>query len=81
MAFSIPIIERIKENGIQYKHGRHPVAIILAPTRELVVQTASVLSSIVPEKMNVLSVYGGVPYQPQSTFYDLLFTVFIQSAH
>ncbi|KAL5963543.1 Nucleolar RNA helicase 2 [Taenia solium] len=65
LAFSIPMIERIKENGIQYKHGRHPAAIILAPTRELVVQTASVLSSIAPEKMSVLSVYGGVPYQPQ----------------
>ncbi|KAH9281186.1 Nucleolar RNA helicase 2 [Echinococcus granulosus] len=65
LAFSIPIIERIKENGQQFTHGRHPVAIVLAPTRELVVQTASVLSSIAPEKLVVLSVYGGVAYQPQ----------------
>ncbi|KAL5105522.1 hypothetical protein TcWFU_006904 [Taenia crassiceps] len=66
LAFSIPLIENIKDNDIQYKYGRHPVAIILAPTRELVVQTASVLSSIAPQKMCILPVYGGVPYQPQT---------------
>ncbi|VDM17600.1 unnamed protein product [Hydatigera taeniaeformis] len=65
LAFSLPMIERIKESGIQYRRGRHPVGIVLAPTRELVVQTTSVLASIAPEKMSVLSVYGGVPYQPQ----------------
>ena len=77
LAFSIPMIELINEKGIQYKHGRHPIGIILAPTRELVMQTATVLSSIAPENMSILSVYGGVPYQAQSTLLLLVSFLFV----
>lgn len=52
-AFSLPIIDRLeKENNVQ--------AIILAPTRELVIQVAEEISSLKGEKrLRVLPVYGG----------------------
>lgn len=55
----------MQAEDVPFNYGRRPRAIILAPTRELVTQTANVLSSIASDKMGVLSVYGGVPYQQQ----------------
>ncbi|MFH1590681.1 MAG: DEAD/DEAH box helicase [archaeon] len=58
-AFGVPIAERcIKGAGIQ--------AVILGPTRELVVQIAHVLRRIVtPKGLHVASIYGGVAINPQ----------------
>lgn len=65
LAFSIPIIELMKDESINYHRYRTPMAIILAPTRELVTQTAKVLESIAPDGMKVIAVYGGVGYDQQ----------------
>ncbi|KAM3186157.1 hypothetical protein ACTXT7_004893 [Hymenolepis weldensis] len=65
LAFSIPLIELMKEECISYGRYRTPMAIILAPTRELVVQTTKVLESIAPDRMTVIAVYGGVAYDQQ----------------
>lgn len=69
LAFSIPLIELMKEECISYGRYRTPMAIILAPTRELVVQTTKVLESIAPDRMTVIAVYGGVAYDQQGVSY------------
>ena len=58
-AFSLPIIDRIeRENYVQ--------AIILAPTRELVIQVAEEISSLKGDKrLRVLPIYGGSNIQHQ----------------
>ncbi|KAM7542748.1 hypothetical protein Aperf_G00000003250 [Anoplocephala perfoliata] len=65
LAFSIPLVELLKKENIPYGRFRTPMAIILAPTRELVSQTAKVLISIAPENMAVAAIYGGVAYDQQ----------------
>ena len=58
-AFSLPIIDRIeRENHVQ--------AIVLAPTRELVIQVAEEISSLKGDKrLRVLPIYGGSNIQHQ----------------
>lgn len=58
----------LKEENIPYGRFRTPMAIILAPTRELANQTVKVLESIAPDNMNVVAIYGGVAYEEQSIF-------------
>ncbi|VDN97212.1 unnamed protein product [Rodentolepis nana] len=65
LAFSIPLIELMKAESIRFDRFRTPMAIILAPTRELVVQTTKVLQSIAPDGMSVIALYGGVAYDQQ----------------
>jgi ATP-dependent RNA helicase DeaD len=52
-AFGLPILEKIKKNGITQ-------ALILAPTRELAVQVAEEISSLRTDRsIGILPVYGG----------------------
>jgi len=62
-AFGIPVIENIDSTN------RHIQTVILCPTRELAVQTASVLKQLVAFKPNirVLALYGGEPIYHQVT--------------
>lgn len=58
-AFSLPIIDRISR-------GKNVQAIILAPTRELVIQVADEISSLKGKKnLRVLPIYGGTNIQHQ----------------
>ena len=66
LAFSLPTIELIKKRrkGSYPKHGRAPVVCIMAPTRELAKQVAGEFEATAPD-LQVLTVYGGTPYNPQ----------------
>ena len=61
LAFALPIAARLQPS---HERGRSPRAIILAPTRELARQSASVLEWSAPN-LSVLAVYGGAAYSPQ----------------
>lgn len=58
-AFGIPLVEKVqKKEGIQ--------ALVLAPTRELSIQTAKELKKFSKEKgLFIQTIYGGVGFEPQ----------------
>ena len=60
-AFGIPVVENVNLSD------RHIQALILCPTRELAVQTASVLKQLAAFKsgIRILALYGGEPIQRQ----------------
>jgi len=62
LAFALPLIEKIAPQQ------QLPQALIIAPTRELCEQIASVIKSISIHKANlkVITLYGGVPLRGQS---------------
>ncbi|KAF6774385.1 hypothetical protein AHF37_06502 [Paragonimus kellicotti] len=64
LAFSLPITQLLlkREN---FKRGKYPAVLVLAPTRELVVQISGDFQSVCAEDFTVLAVYGGVPIGPQ----------------
>lgn len=60
-AFALPILEKINPNS------KNVQALILAPTRELAMQSASAIENFLPakSKLKVVAVYGGASYTPQ----------------
>jgi ATP-dependent RNA helicase RhlE len=58
LAFAIPIVQ----NG----SDATPFALVLVPTRELCMQVTEELAAIAGDRMNVASVYGGVPLKAQA---------------
>lgn len=61
-AFSLPIIQTLSKLG----NKRHPSALVLAPTRELVEQIKDAFKSYGSfTNLKVLAVYGGVSDRPQ----------------
>lgn len=59
-AFGLPLLEAIDP------HQREVQALILAPTRELALQTSQALEQFAAgRKIDVVAVYGGAPYGPQ----------------
>lgn len=64
LAFLLPVVEALMEGPGRLMRGRKPRCLILSPTRELAVQTASEATSLAPD-LAVLSVYGGTAYDPQ----------------
>ncbi|MFZ4585164.1 MAG: DEAD/DEAH box helicase [Acidimicrobiia bacterium] len=61
LAFGIPLIARAKRSA-----PRKPQALVLAPTRELAAQIKRELEPLAKARnLRVLSVYGGVGYEPQ----------------
>lgn len=69
LAFGVSVLQRVtppQEQGEDFAHPGKPQALILCPTRELAVQVARDLTlagSV--RKVRVLTVYGGVSYDPQ----------------
>eukprot|EP00163_Fabomonas_tropica_P026359 TRINITY_DN480_c0_g1_i2.p1 TRINITY_DN480_c0_g1~~TRINITY_DN480_c0_g1_i2.p1 ORF type:complete len:638 (-),score=122.27 TRINITY_DN480_c0_g1_i2:69-1982(-) len=63
IAFSLPIAEMLRARG-SVRGWAPPAAIIMAPTRELVKQTANELARIAPDA-DTVEVYGGVPISGQ----------------
>ncbi|MAG78854.1 ATP-dependent RNA helicase [Candidatus Pacearchaeota archaeon] len=58
LAFSVPIIEKLKP-------GKNVQALILTPTRELAEQVANAIKTFSKNKLNILSIYGGVNIEAQ----------------
>ena len=66
-AFAIPLLQRIQQLG-KYATPYQPVGLIVAPTRELVVQIAENMSAIGKNlKFRQTTIYGGVGQRPQVT--------------
>lgn len=57
LAFGLPLMHRLKD-------GRHPQALILAPTRELAQQVAQEFQSVMP-RLSIAELVGGLSYVPQ----------------
>jgi ATP-dependent RNA helicase DeaD len=61
-AFSLPLLHRLAVGD----RGKHPAALVLAPTRELAIQVAEAVTKYGrPLGARVLAVYGGQPITPQ----------------
>ncbi|TVU41145.1 hypothetical protein EJB05_14643, partial [Eragrostis curvula] len=63
LAFGIPIMDRIIGYNEKHGRGRNPLAIVLAPTRELARQVEKEFRESAP--LDTLCVYGGVPINQQ----------------
>ncbi len=62
LAFGIPLLELIEEDG-----ARAPWGLVVVPTRELAIQVADDLrTAAVNLRARVLTVYGGRAYEPQT---------------
>ncbi|KAJ2753279.1 hypothetical protein H4S06_003773, partial [Coemansia sp. BCRC 34490] len=64
LAFSLPMIEILLKSSDRMDRGRHPRAIVLAPTRELAKQVASEVEATT-KKFSVVTVYGGTSISDQ----------------
>ncbi|KAK4343508.1 hypothetical protein RND71_036602 [Anisodus tanguticus] len=64
LAFGIPIMDKIIHFNRKNGRGRNPLALILAPTRELAKQVDKEFYESAPV-LDTLCVYGGVPIQRQ----------------
>ena len=64
LAFVLPLVEKLHSRDTKIIHK--PIILILAPTRELVQQITRDFSMLA-DKLSVIAVYGGVPYQNQIT--------------
>ncbi|XP_073150702.1 DEAD-box ATP-dependent RNA helicase 53, mitochondrial-like [Henckelia pumila] len=69
LAFGIPIMDKIIRYNEKHGQGRNPLALILAPTRELARQVDKEFSESAP-KLDTLCVYGGVPISSQMSTLD-----------
>lgn len=66
LAFGIPILDRIiKENEkMTRRYGKAPLAVVMAPTRELAKQVENEFKESAPN-LELVCVYGGVPIDGQ----------------
>ncbi|KAL0405176.1 UNVERIFIED_CONTAM: DEAD-box ATP-dependent RNA helicase 53, mitochondrial [Sesamum latifolium] len=69
LAFGIPIMDKIIKFNEKHGQGRNPLAIILAPTRELARQVDKEFAESAP-RLDTLCVYGGVPISRQMSTLD-----------
>lgn len=72
LAFSLPLVERLKAdlleayNGERPPRGRAPSMLVLAPTRELAKQVGEVITGLSTQHGLFTSIFvGGTPYPPQ----------------
>ncbi|CAD6226861.1 unnamed protein product [Miscanthus lutarioriparius] len=63
LAFGIPVMDKILSYNEKNGNGRNPLAIVLAPTRELSRQVEKEFRESAP--LDTLCVYGGVPINQQ----------------
>ena len=68
LAFGLPLIEKIVEQGLHETRAGLPLIIILEPTRELAMQVAQELGGIcAAHRMRVQAIYGGVSFSAQAS--------------
>lgn len=63
LAFGIPIMDKIISFNAKHGRGRNPLALVLAPTRELARQVEKEFRE--SSNLDSICVYGGVPIQSQ----------------
>ncbi|XP_010036054.2 DEAD-box ATP-dependent RNA helicase 53, mitochondrial [Eucalyptus grandis] len=64
LAFGIPVMDKIIQFNAKHGRGRNPLAIILAPTRELARQVEKEFAETAPN-LDTICVYGGTPIGSQ----------------
>ncbi|XP_056171059.1 DEAD-box ATP-dependent RNA helicase 53, mitochondrial-like, partial [Syzygium oleosum] len=64
LAFGIPIMDKIIQFNAKHGRGRNPLALILAPTRELAIQVDKEFCESAPN-LDSICVYGGTPIGQQ----------------
>ncbi|KAL3615320.1 DEAD-box ATP-dependent RNA helicase 53, mitochondrial [Castilleja foliolosa] len=69
LAFGIPIIDKIIKFNQKHGQGKNPLALILAPTRELAKQVDKEFAESAP-KLDTLCAYGGVQISRQMSTLD-----------
>ncbi|KAI3774232.1 hypothetical protein L1987_48779 [Smallanthus sonchifolius] len=69
LAFGIPILDKIIQYNEKNGRGRNPLAIVMAPTRELARQVEKEFYESAPN-LDTLCVYGGSPIQRQMSTLD-----------
>ncbi|KAL3502434.1 hypothetical protein ACH5RR_036883 [Cinchona calisaya] len=69
LAFGIPILDKIISFNEKHGRGRNPLAIVLAPTRELARQVEKEFYESAPS-LDTLCVYGGTPIARQMSTLD-----------
>ncbi|RWR81846.1 DEAD-box ATP-dependent RNA helicase 53-like protein [Cinnamomum micranthum f. kanehirae] len=71
LAFAIPIMDKIIQFNAKHGRGRNPLALVLAPTRELARQVEKEFNeSTTGSILDTLCVYGGVPISSQMRTLD-----------
>lgn len=67
LAFALPILEKLRNDGLFDGSQRAPVVLVLVPTRELCVQVASEFARLKNSfnEFRVLPIYGGARTSPQ----------------
>ncbi|XP_073005217.1 DEAD-box ATP-dependent RNA helicase 53-like [Typha latifolia] len=68
LAFGIPIMDKIMRFNEKHGRGRNPLAIVLAPTRELARQVEKEFRE--SSSLDTICVYGGVPISQQMRTLD-----------
>ncbi|XP_058100353.1 DEAD-box ATP-dependent RNA helicase 53, mitochondrial-like [Magnolia sinica] len=69
LAFGIPIMDKIIQFNAKHGRGRNPLALVLAPTRELARQVEKEFRESAPN-LDTICVYGGVPISSQMNTLD-----------
>ncbi|BAT80843.1 hypothetical protein LR48_Vigan07g033000 [Vigna angularis] len=64
LAFGIPIMDKIIQFNAKHGRGRDPLALVLAPTRELAKQVEKEFYESAPN-LDTICVYGGTPISKQ----------------
>ncbi|KAG4953052.1 hypothetical protein JHK82_038696 [Glycine max] len=64
LAFGIPIMDKIIQFNAKHGRGRDPLALVLAPTRELARQVETEFCESAPN-LDTICVYGGTPISRQ----------------
>ncbi|CAK9325338.1 unnamed protein product [Citrullus colocynthis] len=64
LAFGIPILDKIIQFNAKNGRGRNPLALVLAPTRELARQVEKEFEEAAPS-LDMICVYGGTPISRQ----------------
>lgn len=64
LAFGIPIMDKIIQFNAKHGRGRYPLALVLAPTRELARQVEKEFAETAPG-LDTICVYGGTPISSQ----------------
>ncbi|KAB5519221.1 hypothetical protein DKX38_023540 [Salix brachista] len=64
LAFGIPILDKILQFNAQHGRGRYPLAIVMAPTRELARQVEKEFREAAPS-LDIICLYGGTPISQQ----------------